>query len=124
MQTVDSVVTDQELERVDLIKIDVEGHELRVLSGAVATLERFRPCILIEVFEETLRAQGASAEAVVNFLEEHGYVMGEFSDVDGSLLPLTRSPSTESCNLVALPRESAWVDRTEVSCPAQEVDRR
>jgi len=36
------------LERLDLIKIDVEGFETEVLDGAVATLARFRPVVLAE----------------------------------------------------------------------------
>jgi FkbM family methyltransferase len=34
---------------VALIKIDVEGHEWQVLLGARETIERERPCVLIEV---------------------------------------------------------------------------
>jgi FkbM family methyltransferase len=103
-QTVDTLVAGQRLERVDLIKIDVEGHELQVLTGAVETLARFRPSLLIEVFEETLRRQGASVAAVLDFLTGHGYILNEFSDVDGSLVPLSRLPGNESRNLVALPK--------------------
>jgi FkbM family methyltransferase len=102
-RTVDALVETQNLQRVDLIKIDVEGHELQVLAGAVETITRFRPSLLIEVFEETLRRQGASVEAVLDFVTGHGYVLNEFSDVDGSLVPLSRSPGNESRNLVALP---------------------
>jgi FkbM family methyltransferase len=36
-------------EDVDLIKIDVEGHEREVLSGARETIQRWRPTLLIEV---------------------------------------------------------------------------
>lgn len=36
------------LERVDFVKIDVEGHELGVLQGAVETLKRFRPPLVLE----------------------------------------------------------------------------
>lgn len=36
-------------EHVDLIKVDVEGHELSVIEGARDTLSRCRPIILIEI---------------------------------------------------------------------------
>lgn len=36
------------LERVDLIKIDVEGMERQVLDGAVRTIERFHPVLYVE----------------------------------------------------------------------------
>ncbi len=35
--------------RIDFIKIDVEGHEIEVLKGARATIEKFRPALVIEV---------------------------------------------------------------------------
>jgi FkbM family methyltransferase len=103
-QTVDALVAAQGLNRVDAIKIDVEGHELQVLTGAVETLTRFRPRVLIEVFGEALGRQGASVEAVLGFLTGHDYVLSEFSDVNGGLVPLARSPGIESRNLVALPK--------------------
>jgi FkbM family methyltransferase len=42
--TIDSL----ELEKVDLIKIDVEGYELQVILGAVDTIARCKPFIVIE----------------------------------------------------------------------------
>ncbi|MEQ9074563.1 MAG: FkbM family methyltransferase [Sandaracinaceae bacterium] len=37
-----------DLDRVDLIKIDVEGHESQALRSARATIERHRPLVLME----------------------------------------------------------------------------
>lgn len=37
------------LETVLLLKLDVEGHELKALAGAEATLERCRPYVLMEL---------------------------------------------------------------------------
>lgn len=37
------------IERVALIKIDVEGHEIEVLKGGANTLRRSRPIVLVEI---------------------------------------------------------------------------
>jgi len=46
--TLDLLVEEQGLTRVDFIKIDVEGFEEEVLLGGAATLERHRPACLVE----------------------------------------------------------------------------
>jgi len=47
--TVDEIVAELLLDRVDFIKIDVEGGELGVLQGAETTLLRHQPLLLFEV---------------------------------------------------------------------------
>ena len=46
-----AMLDDFELKDVGIIKIDVEGHELAVLRGALKTLERDRPSLVIEIVE-------------------------------------------------------------------------
>lgn len=52
LRRLDSVIAKHGLDRLDLIKIDVEGHERRVLDGASATLARFRPALVLETGHE------------------------------------------------------------------------
>jgi FkbM family methyltransferase len=52
VRSLDSLAVERGIDRVDLIKIDVEGHERPVLDGAQATLDRFRPTLVIETGHE------------------------------------------------------------------------
>jgi len=47
-KSVDQIVAELGLSRVDFIKIDVEGAELDVLDGARDTLMRFKPTVMME----------------------------------------------------------------------------
>jgi len=53
--------------RLDLLKIDVEGMELRVLKGAQQTIERFRPYIYLE------NDNRDKSPALISWLFEAGY---------------------------------------------------
>jgi len=49
ISTLDKIVFDCQMQQLDLIKIDVEGHECNVVVGAKRTIERFKPDLFIEV---------------------------------------------------------------------------
>jgi len=83
-RTLDSVVEQSKISRLDLIKIDVEGHEHFVLEGAVKTLIRFQPAIVIESGHES----AVDREAAAKLLETTGYAEGTVL-VDNSAFPIT-----------------------------------
>ena len=60
MTTIDDLLSDRGWPEVSLIKIDVQGAEARVISGARQALERFRPALFLEVDEEQLRQFGST----------------------------------------------------------------
>jgi hypothetical protein len=47
--TLDQLTDDLALERVDLVKVDVEGAEVAVLRGGCDLLSAFRPPVIVEV---------------------------------------------------------------------------
>jgi hypothetical protein len=47
LTTIDKLVADLRLERVDYIKLDIEGAEPRALTGAKETLAKYKPRISV-----------------------------------------------------------------------------
>ena len=69
--SVDAITVDSlALERIDFLKIDVEGMELDVLAGASQSIPRSRPVILVEHLKTGL-------EDIVKFLKTLDYRMSE-----------------------------------------------
>jgi FkbM family methyltransferase len=72
IKALDEVIADEPL-MVDMIKIDVEGYELKVLRGAVETINRCRPKLFIELDDDNLRSNGDSASELVRLLTDFDY---------------------------------------------------
>ncbi len=70
----DDVVAERDLQRVDVLKLDVEGAELAALAGAEDTLRRFRPLVLVEADDLHQRRYDATAQDVVDAVVAHDYV--------------------------------------------------
>ena len=49
-RTIDSLVESNKIERIDLIKLDIEGSELAALQGAERSLKRWRPKLAISLY--------------------------------------------------------------------------
>jgi hypothetical protein len=103
LRRLDTIVADRQIGRVDLIKLDVEGAEFRVLTGARATLERFRPIVIFEANDQALQTLGSNRDEVVKFLASQGYRVYLFDPETGC-----PAPAAEGCfseNMIAVPAE-------------------
>ena len=71
--TLDSFAEEQRLGRVDLINMDCEGSELRVLKGGERTLQTGALKLFCEVHRGRLDALGHSLAELVTWLEDRGF---------------------------------------------------
>lgn len=71
--TLDAFAEEHGLERVDFIKIDVEGWEAHVLRGAAQTLARHRPALFLEVIAASLGRAGETVDTLWRPLASLGY---------------------------------------------------
>jgi FkbM family methyltransferase len=91
-QTIDGLLAEKP-NPISFLKVDVEGHELRVLRGARRTIERSKPAWLIEVSDSPDDPQSTARE-LFRLLERYGYSALWF---DGARLRL-REAGVQSTN--------------------------
>lgn len=100
--TLDRFVEEAKLDRVDLIKIDVEGAELPVLRGAAGVLASHHPWLIIEVQRETSAAAGYDQSEILTVLAGQGYTFARIGR-RGRLAPLTVETLENFQNVLAVP---------------------
>lgn len=81
----DSILNSERLQRLDLVKIDVEGAEMLVLRGMNDSLIAFHPKLILELKADALSNLGSSLEEVFAWLHERGYSRAENLEEDDSL---------------------------------------
>jgi FkbM family methyltransferase len=99
--TVDDLVGALDLDRLDFVKVDIEGAEARLLAGARGTLAAFRPVLMLELEDRHLARFGATVAQVVAELETAGYLALTWDPARGWVL---RHPEDGHRNVVFVPR--------------------
>ncbi len=90
--TLDHMAEQLALDRLDLLKVDIEGGELPCLRGAEKTLRRFLPIIAVEVQSQSAGAAGYQGRDVLDFLAPLGYrfyrleTRGRLRPIDAGML--------------------------------------
>jgi len=90
--TLDTYVMLHDLKKISFIKIDVEGHENKVIEGAQKTLMKFKPFVQVEIAD----THSDATHSLIKMFIELGYAGkvlldgGEMPDI--KFLQLTPSP--------------------------------
>jgi FkbM family methyltransferase len=67
----------KKVEKIDLIKVDVETHEVEMLEGMRGLLATFKPVLLIEVLNDEVGAR------IQSLVENFGYSYFDIDEIDG-----------------------------------------
>ncbi len=84
MTTIDTWCRQHGIGRVSFIKVDVEGFEPAVIEGAVATIDRDRPSLLLEIEDRHLARYGRTADGFVAGIRERWPDYGMYTWSEGS----------------------------------------
>ena len=106
VDTLDAFAQREAVNRVDLIKIDVDGHEYPVLAGGAKLLASCRPVLVMEISPYVHKEEGNRFHDLIDLLGDAGYSL-----MDEGLrpLPLVAAKLTElipdgaSINAIAVP---------------------
>lgn len=71
--TLDNLVTELNIPRIDLIKLDVDGFETHVITGGKNSLKKFLPTIIVELCPYAHEEQGSSFEKLLELFSEMQY---------------------------------------------------
>jgi hypothetical protein len=109
VERLDDFVEREKIERVDAIKIDVEGAELRVIRGADKTIRRDKPILMVEIQAATLQAAGTTPEELFETIVSYGYNAfvirhGKAIPTDKVVEPWRYSHDTRYDNYLFIPR--------------------
>jgi FkbM family methyltransferase len=100
--SVDELIKERGWKRLDLIKMDVEGHEISTIKGAGETLKKFSPTVLYELKD----AQRVHVELIDAFAT-HGYHSYAYNAIANELVRFTDPNNVDPflLNLVAIKPE-------------------
>jgi FkbM family methyltransferase len=71
VKTIDSIVVEKSLPRLDFIRMDVEGYEINIVEGMHKTLDKFKPLLHMEVHLFLLGI--SETKKLLQNIQKHGY---------------------------------------------------
>ena len=106
--TLDDIAHTIQLDRIDLVKIDADGAELKIVKGAKKCFEKFNPVIFIELCQYTSHENGYDLSELLALFSEMNY---EFYGLNGKKLPkshqeiISKIPKNGIMNAIAYPKK-------------------
>jgi FkbM family methyltransferase len=105
--TLDALIEAQAIKTVSLVKIDTDGHEFSVLSGATQCLTHLRPAVIFEACEYLFQPPRETFDDFAKLFSSHNYTICERA----TFRPISYTDFRRACpaggglDLLALPNE-------------------
>lgn len=104
--SLDDFMSSYSLQKVDIIKIDTDGHEFMVFNGARKMIETLRPKIIFEVGQYVMEEKGIDFSFYLNYFSSMNYSLfdtesGKNISADNALKVI---PKLGTIDIIALPK--------------------
>lgn len=99
--TLDSFIRKNQIQKIDLMKIDVETHEPEVLQGFKEHLSYFRPALIIEILTDEI------GERVARLMDGLNYLYFNIDDTRGSVRRVSALAQSDYFNYLLCSKETA-----------------
>jgi FkbM family methyltransferase len=112
-QTLDQFCEAEGVERINFLKVDVEGFEVAVFRGAERLLrDRRVDYLCFEISKEPLKGAGVESRDVFRSLETHGYASYRFDGATGKFQGPVQDTAEAWTNFFA-----SWGDLSHIEVP-------
>ena len=109
--TLDEFCHCEKIEKINFLKVDVEGFERSVFRGAAELLrERRVDCVCFEISQEPLRGASATSRSIFETLETFGYLAYRFDDANDSFHGPLQDTTEYWANFYA-----SWIDLSKIA---------
>jgi len=98
--TIDDFVKENNIKKVDVIKVDTEGAEYLVFKGADKTLRKHKPVLLFEYNRSVVKGYSNSLGDLTDLIKSLDYALYEF--INGNLVMVKNNSKIMGYNLIAI----------------------
>lgn len=110
---IDSIFTEYNLLKIDILKMDVEGWEFRALQGmkeVLADPKKQPRLMMIELYSDHLKKYSSSIEDICDFLSCYGYAPHFLGNAkQNKLIPFTKKQYDDIYNVFFVPVDSRTI---------------
>jgi FkbM family methyltransferase len=75
VKTLNNFVSENNIEKIDFIKLDVEGGEFDVLRGGIEIIRKMKPVILFEATDLNTSPYGYKVTDLLSYLKQEGFII-------------------------------------------------